>query len=249
MRYFIYISYFGKAYSGWQIQKNAVAVQQVIEMALGKLLATAVVVSGSSRTDKGVHAVQQVAHFDLVTPIDPTHLAYKMNRILPSDISISAIRPVIADAHARFDASHRKYAYTIVTEKDPFYRDKAVWLRRMPPLTLLNQIAAMFTGKADFEFFSKVTDATKGFMCNVEEAFWLQTDYKVVFYIKANRFLRGMVRAIVGMILKVATGQMDVTTLTQLIRHKPEVRPTLTLMPPHGLTLMEVGYPEALFIQ
>lgn len=248
MRYFIYISYFGKAYSGWQIQKNALAVQQVVEEALGKLLSIAMAISGSSRTDKGVHAVQQVAHFDLITAIDPAHLTYRLNRILPADISITAIRPVVEGAHARFDACYRRYAYTIVTQKDPFYRDHAVWLRRIPPLALLNQIAALFSVKADFEFFSKKTDSTRSFVCNVEEAVWLQMDHKIVFHIKANRFLRGMVRTIVGTILKVATGKMDLTTLAQLIRQKPRVRPLLTLMPPHGLTLVEVGYPETLFI-
>ncbi|WP_419241517.1 tRNA pseudouridine(38-40) synthase TruA [Cardinium endosymbiont of Nabis limbatus] len=249
MRYFIYISYFGTAYSGWQIQKNAITVQQVVEAALSKLLSTPVSVSGSSRTDKEVHAAQQVAHFNLIAPIDPAYLIYKVNRILPSDISITAMRPVVDGAHARFDACYRRYAYTIVTQKDPFYRDRAIWLRRIPPLALLNQIADLFAVQADFEFFSKITDSTKRFICNIEEAFWMQIDQKIVFQIKADRFLRGMVRTIVGTILKTATGKMDVTALEQLIKHKPAVRPMLTLVPPHGLTLVEVGYPETLFIK
>lgn len=247
MRYFIYISYFGKAYSGWQVQKNARTVQQVVEEALGKLLPTAVAISGSSRTDKGVHAAQQVAHFDPMVPIDPVHLTYKLNRMLPSDISITAIRPVVSGAHARFDACYRRYAYTIVTQKDPFYSDRSVWLRRIPPLTLLNQIAALFSVKTDFEFFSKVTDSVRSFVCNVEEAVWSQMDHKIVFHIKADRFLRGMVRTIVGTMLKAATGKMDMGTLAQLIAQKPTIRPMLTLMPPHGLTLVEVGYPETIF--
>ncbi len=249
MRYFIYISYFGKAYSGWQIQKNALAVQQVIENTLSKLLSRTVAVLGSSRTDKGVHATQQVAHFDLVTPVDLSDLIYKLNRVLPSDISVTAIRPVVDGAHARFDTCYRRYAYTIVTHKNPFYREQAVWLRCMPPLDLLNQIAALFCAKADFEFFSKVTDATKHFVCNVEKAYWMQADQKIVFHIQANRFLRGMVRTIVATILKVATGKMDIATLAQRIIQKPTLRPMLTLMPPHGLTLVEVGYPESLFKQ
>ncbi|TSJ80956.1 MAG: tRNA pseudouridine(38-40) synthase TruA [Candidatus Cardinium sp.] len=249
MRYFIYIAYLGKAYSGWQVQRNALAVQQVVEEALGRLLPTAVAISGSSRTDKGVHARQQVAHFDLIGPIDPADVSYRLNRILPSDISITAIRPVVDGAHARLDACYRSYAYTIITQKDPFYRDSAVWLCHVPPLALLNQIAALFVIQADFEFFSKTTDATKSFVCNIKEAFWLQIDQKIVFHIKADRFLRGMVRTIVGTILKAATGKMDITALAQLIRQKPAVRPVLTLMPPHGLTLVEVGYPEALFIK
>ncbi|MGI2257277.1 tRNA pseudouridine(38-40) synthase TruA [Candidatus Cardinium hertigii] len=249
MRYFIYISYFGKAYSGWQVQKNGPSVQQVVETALGKLLSTAIAISGSSRTDKGVHALQQVAHFDHILPIDLVDLTYRLNRVLPSDISITAIRPVTSDAHARFDACYRRYTYTIVTQKDPFYRERSVWLRRMPPLDLLNQLAALFCLQSDFEFFSKKTDGVKTFVCNVKEVFWLQMDHKIIFQIKANRFLRGMVRTIVGTILKVATGKMDIVTLKELIREKPRVRPTLALMPPEGLTLVKVGYPERLFIQ
>ncbi|MCT4696772.1 MAG: tRNA pseudouridine(38-40) synthase TruA [Candidatus Cardinium sp.] len=249
MRYFIYISYLGKGYSGWQIQKNGYTVQQVIEEALGKLLSRTITISGSSRTDKGVHATQQVAHFDSITPIDPVHLTYRLNSVLPSDISITAIRPVVEAAHARFDACHRRYAYTIITHKDPFYRDRAVWLRRTPPLGLLNQIAALFSVQADFEFFSKTTDATRGFICNIEEAAWVAIDDKIVFYIQANRFLRGMVRTIVGTILKVATGKMDSATVAELIQKKPNTRPILTLMPAHGLTLVEVGYPPSLFVQ
>lgn len=249
MRYFIYISYFGKTYSGWQVQKNAVSVQQVVEAALGKLLSTTMAVSGSSRTDKGVHAAQQVAHFDLITRVDLVDLIYRLNRILPSDISITAIRPVVDGAHARFDACYRRYTYTITMQKDPLYKGHAIWLYRIPPLALLNQIAALFCIQSDFEFFSKKTNTAKTFVCNIQEAFWVQMDQKIVFHIKADRFLRGMVRAIVGTILKVASGKMDLATLKQLVRQKPKVRPMLTLMPPHGLTLVEIGYPETLFIK
>ena len=249
MRYFIYIAYLGKAYSGWQVQRNGLAVQQVVEEALGKVLSTKMAISGSSRTDKGVHAMQQVAHFDFITPIDLADVTYRLNRVLPADISITAIQPVIDGAHARFDACYRKYAYTIITKKNPFYRDNAVWLRRVPPLALLNEIAALFAIKADFECFSKKNDGVNHFFCNIEEAFWCQTDEKMVFHIKADRFLRGMVRTIVGTILKVATGKMDIAALERLIREKPAVRPVLALMPPHGLTLLEVGYPATLFIK
>ncbi|WP_243518232.1 tRNA pseudouridine(38-40) synthase TruA [Candidatus Cardinium sp. cBcalN1] len=253
MRYFIYIAYLGKAYSGWQVQKNALAVQQVVEEALGKVLSMPITISGSSRTDKGVHAQQQVAHFDLIRAIDPSDLIYRLNRILPSDISITAIRPVIDGAHARFDASYRTYHYTIVIKKNPFYKDHALWLCRMPPLVLLNEITTLFCLTTDFEFFSKKADTdfqknAHGFVCDVKEANWLQIDQSVIFQIKANRFLRGMVRVIVSTILKVAIGKMDLAALAGLIREKPPIRPILSLMPAHGLTLMEVGYPETLFI-
>lgn len=248
MRYFIYISYLGKAYSGWQIQKNGLAVQQVIEEALGKVLAKPTPISGSSRTDKGVHAAQQVAHFDCTTFINFSDFIYRMNRILPSDITIKAIRRVVDDAHARFDACYRKYAYTIIKQKNPFYKDQAIWLNQMPPLTLLNTIASLFCVETDFEFFSKKTDIMNNFICNITHAGWSEIDQKLVFHITANRFLRGMVRAIVSIMLKVANNKMDLRELAQRIKVKSNIRPVLTLMPPNGLVLMEVGYPVRLFI-
>lgn len=249
MRYFLYIAYIGRAYSGWQVQQNALSVQQVVQETLSSILATDITILGSSRTDKGVHAKQQVAHFDLTQPIDPKNLMYRLNMVLPADISITAIRPVVDDAHARFDAFYRTYEYTIVTHKDPFYRHMAVWLHGLPTLELLNQAASLFRIKADFEFFSKVTYSVKTFVCDIKEASWLPLENKVVFRIRADRFLRGMVRTIVGTILKVATGKMSLDSLQKLIVSKPAVRPVLTLVPPHGLTLTAIDYPEALFLK
>ena len=250
MRYFIYISYLGKAYSGWQCQKNAVSIQQIVEDSLSKLLSSPISIYGSSRTDKGVHAQQQVAHFDLnhSPGIALPHCIYKLNSILPKDISVAAIRPVIDEAHARFDACYRVYSYTIIRKKHPFYTDTAVWIYNLPPLDLLNQIAAFFCIKADFEYFSKVNKQVDTFVCDIQEAAWSQIGDKILFRIKANRFLRGMVRTIVGAILKVAMQKMALLDLQQWIKEKPVVRPILTLAPAHGLSLVEVGYPEKLFL-
>ncbi|MBX9890599.1 MAG: tRNA pseudouridine(38-40) synthase TruA [Amoebophilaceae bacterium] len=250
MRYFIYLSYLGKAYSGWQWQKNAVSIQQIVEDSLSKLFSSPVSIYGSSRTDKGVHAQQQVAHFDLnhSPGIPLPHCIYKLNRMLPKDISVATIRPVIDKAHARFDACYRIYTYSIIRKKNPFYTDTAVWIHSLPPLDLLNQIAACFCIKADFEYFSKVNKQVDTFVCTIQEATWSQLGDNILFRIKANRFLRGMVRTIVGAILKVAMQKMDLLALQQCIREKPVVRPILTLAPAHGLTLVEVGYPKKLFL-
>ncbi|MDD9140181.1 MAG: tRNA pseudouridine(38-40) synthase TruA, partial [Candidatus Cardinium sp.] len=123
---------------------------------------------GSSRTDKGVHAQQQVAHFDTIQPIDVANLMYRLNRMLPVDISITAIRPVQDNAHARFDACYRTYAYTLMLHKHPCYHATAVWVHRLPPLPLLNQIASLFCVQTDFEFFSKVAHQVKTFVCTIE---------------------------------------------------------------------------------
>ncbi|AWN82087.1 tRNA pseudouridine(38-40) synthase TruA [Candidatus Cardinium hertigii] len=250
MRYFLYIAYLGKSYSGWQTQQNACSVQEVIEQVLSRLLATKTRIHGSSRTDKGVHAQQQVAHFDAIKPIDDVeNLIYRLNRMLPIDISITAIRPVQDDAHARFDACYRIYEYAIVYHKNPFYAATTVWFYRLPPLPLLNQIAALFCVQTDFEFFSKVSPQVMTSVCTIKEAIWIDLGNSIIFRIKADRFLRGMVRIIVATILKVGYGTMSVETLSNWIRTKPAQRPLLTLVPSHGLTLTEIGYPERLFVE
>lgn len=249
MRYFIYVSYIGQAYSGWQVQKNAISVQGVLQKLLSRVLAECMLIYGSSRTDKGVHAKQQVAHFDLDHAPNLSNLLYRLNRMLPPDISVTAIRPVVERAHARFDASYRVYEYTIIPDKDPFCSDTANWFQHLPPLELLNQAAALFCRKTDFEFFSKVTNQVQTFVCDIRESIWFQKDGKLVFRIKADRFLRGMVRTIVSTLLKVGAGKMSLSTLKKMITEKPITRPIITLAPPHGLTLVEVGYSEGLFLK
>ncbi|TDG95560.1 tRNA pseudouridine(38-40) synthase TruA [Cardinium endosymbiont of Culicoides punctatus] len=249
MRYFIYVSYIGRVYSGWQIQKNAISVQGILQELLSKILSEPIHLYGSGRTDKGVHAKQQVAHFDVTPTLDTSNLLYRLNRMLPSDISITTIRPVVDDAHARFDASYRIYEYTINVNKDPFCGYTASWLHHLPPLELLNQAAALFCLKTDFEFFSKITHQVQHFVCDIQEAAWVQKGSQLVFRIKADRFLYGMVRTIVSTMLKVGTGKMSLSVLKKMILEKPLKRPIITLAPPHGLTLVEVGYPEVLFLE
>lgn len=249
MRYFIYLAYLGEAYSGWQIQKNALSVQQIVQEALSKVLSIQVTIWGSGRTDKGVHASNQVAHFDLEKKIpNAPHLLYALNRILPSDVSITAIRPVVPHAHARFDALYRVYEYTLVGTKNPFYKQVAVWTDPLPPLALLNQLAAFFCASADFEYLSKVNKQLQNFSCTVQEATWSQVEDRIVFRIKSNRFLRGMVRVLVGIMLKVGKGKLAWETAQQWMLTKPMERPILPLAPPHGLSLVEVAYPENIFL-
>jgi len=248
MRYFIYISYLGTSYSGWQIQNNAISIQQVVQHALRKVLGTPLLsIVGSSRTEKGVHAKQQVAHFDVDDPIDTAQLTYASNRILPSDVSIHKICPVIDQAHARFDALYRVYEYTILDQKDPFYKDTSIWMGHLPSLDVLNQIATQFCIEADFEYFSKVNKQADNFVCTIEEAVWSYEEGKTLFRIKSNRFLRGMVRAIVAIMLKVGMGKMDMLTLQKMVAKTQRV--PLPLVPACGLTLVEVGFSENLFIK
>ena len=247
MRYFIYISYVGQAYSGWQIQNNARSIQQTIQDTLGKILSCNISIVGSSRTDKGVHAKQQVAHVDIAKPINIPCLIYKLNRMLPADISILSMRPVLDNAHARFNALYRSYEYSLTTEKDPFHYHNTTWFYNLPSLELLNEISAFFCRKADFSYFSKINHQTKTSLCHIQKATWSQVDNKIVFYIKSDRFLHGMVRMIVSSILKVGMGKISFTTLQKWMQPNTTIRPHLTLAPPGGLTLTEVSYPDYLF--
>ncbi|WP_339044320.1 tRNA pseudouridine synthase A [Cardinium endosymbiont of Tipula unca] len=231
------------------MQKNAISVQGVLQESLSRVLAECILIYGSSRTDKGVHAKQQVAHFDLGYAPNLSNLLYRLNRMLPSDMSVTAIHPVVDGAHARFDACYRVYEYTIIPNKDPFCSHTANWFQYLPPLELLNQAAALFCRKEDFEFFSKVTKQVQTFICDIKESIWFQKDGKLVFRIKADRFLRGMVRTIVSMMLKVGSGKMSLSALKKMITEKSTIRPIITLAPPHGLTLIEVGYSEGLFLK
>lgn len=249
MRYFLYLAYMGKAYSGWQIQKNAHSVQQVVEEVLSRLFQEKIVLVGSSRTDRGVHAKQQVAHVDLLPCICLANLAYRLNRMLPADIAVEAIRPVAQDAHARFHASYRKYAYTIRAHKNPRYMDSTLWMHTLPSCKLLNQAAGFFCTKADFSNFSKALHPRKSPICKIEECYWIECKDKITFYVKANRFLHGMVRAMVGAMLQVANGKMTFNQLRSLILGGSAAASTPTLVPAHGLTLVEVGYPEKLFLE
>ncbi|MBL3654573.1 tRNA pseudouridine(38-40) synthase TruA [Fulvivirga sediminis] len=243
MRYFFEISYHGKKYHGWQRQKNAISVQQVVEDAMSLILNQSIVITGSGRTDTGVHCKQQFFHADLEQEIDTGKLRYNLNSYLPEDISINAIFAVNEEAHARFTATSRSYEYYVSKQKNPFYHDMSFIFVKPMDITTMNQAASLLIGEHDFESFSKVKTDVNNFWCNITEAVWMDHEEYYVFHISANRFLRGMVRAIVGTLFLVGSGKLSINDFQQIINNKNR-RDAGAAAPPQGLFLTRVVYPE-----
>lgn len=243
MRYFIELSYKGTDFIGWQRQAQGRSVQQTLEEALATILRQPVEIVGSSRTDTGVHAEQQFAHFDFDQPIaDPDKLVYRLNSILPFDLAVRRVFPVTDDIHARFAATHRRYEYRIIRHKNPFLTNQAHLFRPDVDLEAINTAAALLLQYDDFESFSKVHTDVKTFLCTITTAEWQQEGDTLVFRIQANRFLRGMVRALVGTLLDVGTGKQSVADFERIILAKNR-KYAGAQAPAHGLFLVEVGYP------
>lgn len=243
MRYFIELAYHGAAYKGWQVQVETATVQGTIEQALSTILRQSVGIVGSGRTDTGVHAEQQFAHFDTDTPLDCPKLTYQLNRFLPNDIAIRRIVPVEAEAHARFDATARRYEYRISRVKDPF-KPVLVYQYEVPlDVAAMNQAAQVLLQHTDFQSFSLVNTQVKTFRCDVTQAEWFERGNTLIFSIKADRFLRGMVRAIVGTLLEIGRGALPVEAFEQIILAKDR-RQAKRAAPPEGLFLVEVSYPQ-----
>ena len=243
MRYFIRLGYKGAAYHGWQVQPHDTSVQQVIEEAMATLLRVPTPVTGAGRTDAGVNARLMVAHFDAEPPIaDLDRLVHSLNALLPPDIAIYGISPVQNDAHARFDATNRTYKYFAVTHKDPF-RYPLSW--KCPPdldFDLMNEAAARLLDYTDFTSFSKLHTDVKTNNCRVTLARWAREDGQWVFTITADRFLRNMVRAIVGTLVEVGRHKMTVEEFCQVIERKDRCAAG-TSMPGHALFLWDINYP------
>jgi tRNA pseudouridine38-40 synthase len=242
-RYFIYLAYDGTCYHGWQIQPNGDSVQQQLMNALQTLLRREVVeVTGAGRTDTGVHAKLMVAHFDHDEAIDCTQLTDKLNRLLPSDISVFKVAPVDADMHARFSAKSRRYEYYVTTAKSPFMRQYRYKLHKAPDFQLMNQAAKLLLEVADFTSFSKLHTDVKTNICHVTRAEWSQVDDVTwVFTIQADRFLRNMVRAIVGTLLVVGYGKLSLAEFQQVIQQKDRCSAGMSV-PAQGLFLAEILY-------
>ncbi len=255
MRYFIELSYDGTAYCGWQVQPNGESVQGTLQRALSLLLREEVTVTGAGRTDAGVHAAMMVAHFDINAPL-PTppareggakqtacdYLVYRLNGVLPHDIAIHRIYPVADDMHARFSAIARTYYYYVHTRKSPFLRDRSWRLVSTPDFEAMNKAAATLMEYNDFTSFSKVNTDTKTNICHVTHAQWLQlSDYEWRFEITADRFLRNMVRAIVGTLLEVGRGQLSIDGFRQVIEKKDRCAAGDSV-PARGLFLQDVKY-------
>ncbi|SEG19732.1 tRNA pseudouridine(38-40) synthase TruA [Parabacteroides chinchillae] len=246
-RYFIYLGYNGKNFNGWQIQPNGITIQQSIEGALATLLRKPVPVVGAGRTDAGVHARLMVAHFDWEDEIaDLSFLEEKLNRLLPKDIAIYRIVPVIPDAHARFDATSRTYKYYITTKKDPFNYDLVYKMSGKIDFERMNDACRILFDYIDFTSFSKLHTDVKTNNCRIYEAGWLQDGDVWVFTIRADRFLRNMVRAIVGTLLEVGRGKLTLEGFRNVIEQKDRCKAGISV-PGHALFLVNVTYPEHLF--
>lgn len=246
-RYFIYLSYDGTAYHGWQIQPNGMTVQEKLENALSTILRSPTTITGAGRTDTGVHARQMVAHVDL-EPTDTTNLKDKINRFLPRDISVLKIVPVRNDAHSRFDALSRTYHYYLIDRKDPFFERYALRVQGPLDVETMNEAAQTLFQYIDFTSFSKLHTDVKTNNCRIMKAQWTYTNNnRIVFEIEADRFLRNMVRAIVGTLLEVGRGRATVEQFRQVIEQKDRCKAGSSV-PAHALFLWDVKYPDLLFI-
>ena len=244
MRYFLKISYLGKQYSGWQKQYNTTqTVQNLIEEVLKKLYGKEIECIGSSRTDAGVNALCQVAHIDIDDlKIEPQYLLHKINMLLPKDISVNAIIPVEPKFHARFNALSRTYKYCIHHSKNPFLNNTSYYIRAIPDIHLMNKAVQFFFTWNDYKCFSKEHTNVEHFECIIYEVKWeLGEGEKTFFHIKANRFLRGMVRCIVGTLLDVGLKKIPLSQFYNIIEKRDRKNASRNV-PAHGLCLMDVEY-------
>ncbi|HET8736190.1 MAG TPA: tRNA pseudouridine(38-40) synthase TruA [Pricia sp.] len=258
MKYFIQFSYFGKSYHGWQRQPNAITVQQVLEEALSTLIRYPIETVGAGRTDAGVHAKAMFAHFETDAiendtiendEIDGmTGLIYRLNAFLPPAIAVQHIFEVSDAAHARFDATERTYEYWVVQEKNPFYSDYAHYVKVPLDIQAMNEAATMLLGYGDFESFSKSNTDVKTYRCSIKNAIWERHNDKLVFTITADRFLRNMVRAVVGTLLEVGMKKRSSADVKRIINSKDRSQAGPSV-PAKGLYLTSVRYPENLIQQ
>ena len=250
-RYFIHLSYLGSNYHGWQIQAGSITVQELLQNALSLVLRQRIAVMGAGRTDTGVHARQFFAHFD--TSIDPAgiqalQLKFKLNRMLPADIAIKDFFLVKNNAHARFDAISRTYQYFICTEKDA-YQSGLSWLyeRTLDP-GAMQEASDMLLQHTNFASFARSNTQVKTYDCQVTRANWVQQDHMIIFTIRANRFLRNMVRAIVGTITDVGLGKISPAAFKQIILSQNRQKAGYSA-PARGLHLTDIQYPKEIFVQ
>ncbi|MEG0789236.1 MAG: tRNA pseudouridine(38-40) synthase TruA [Alistipes sp.] len=248
MRYFIELRYNGAAYCGWQRQPAVKSVQQTLEAALAILLREPVKVTGAGRTDTGVNAAYYVGHFDLATPIaDAALIIFKVNFMLPGGIAVWSITPVDEQAHARFDALEREYRYYIELAKNPFTRD-ASWQYYQPlDVAKMNQAATMLLDYEDFTSFAKLKSGNKTNICHLKQAIWsMESPVVLCFTIRADRFLRNMVRSLVGTMVDVGRGHYTVEQFRAIIESRDLSRSSAGA-PAQGLFLSDVVYPTEVF--
>jgi tRNA pseudouridine38-40 synthase len=240
-RYFYEVSYHGAGYRGFQKQENAKTIQSELETALGILHRREFTLTGSSRTDAGVHALQNYFHSDEEEAFTP-HTAYKLNAILPPEIAVRGIYEVPEHWHSRFSATARTYQYTLYTQKNPFLRDRAYYYPYPLVLEKLEEVCAVIRGENDFQAFSKRNTQVHHFVCNLMEARWEEIENGFRFWVTGNRFLRGMVRALVGTSLKVGRGVIGIDDFETILRGKDCTKSDFSA-PAQGLCLMNVHFP------
>ena len=247
MRYFIHLAYNGTPYHGWQIQPNATSVQETLNKAFSVLLQSEINLMGAGRTDTGVHAKEMYAHFDFEASIDIPNLVHKLNSFLPKDIVIYDIIPFHNEAHTRFDATKRTYEYHIHQFKNPFL-DELSWYFHQPlDIDLMNEAAQLLLNHTDFECFSKVNTDVNTFDCTIFEAYWTRASTEhsendqLVFTISANRFLRNMVRSIVGTLVNVGLHKINLDDFTKILESKSREKAGFSV-PAHGLYLTKINY-------
>lgn len=250
-RYFLEVSYKGTNYSGFQTQKNSNTIQDEIEKALRVLIKERIVLTGSSRTDAGVHALQNFFHFD-TDRLDRKQLkekyVYNLNAILPDDIAVKKIMEVHEDSHSRFDAVSREYKYYITQKKNPFVKDKAFYFPYTLDIEKMNLVAKEIMKYEDFTSFSKRNTQVKTFKCILIQSKWIIENDLLIYHVKGNRFLRGMVRALTATMLRVGRGKISTDEFHSIIKAKDCTKASFGV-PPHGLFLTSVEYPSGYFKQ
>ncbi|WP_025741831.1 tRNA pseudouridine(38-40) synthase TruA [Aquimarina pacifica] len=246
MRYFLELSYNGTPYHGWQRQPNAISVQEVLEQALSTLLREGISIVGAGRTDAGVHAKQIMAHFDTKNKLEEERFKYKLNAILPREIAVNRVVEVQDDAHARFDAVSRSYEYYVTMIKDPFSLDSCYYVKKVLDVGLMNEAAKLLLNYTNFKCFSKSKTDVKTYNCTITEALWVVNDNHLVFKISANRFLRNMVRAIVGTLIEIGERKITKEDLIRIIKSEDRGQAGYSV-PAHGLYLTSVQYPTNIY--
>lgn len=248
MRYFLKLAYRGSPFHGWQYQPNAISVQEVLNTKLSQILGLTINVVGAGRTDTGVHAREMFAHFDLEKPIaNGNGFLDSLNKMLAPDIVVEALYKVKPEAHARFDATERSYEYHIQRKRSPFHQDLATGIYYPLNLEKMKEATQLLIFKGDFSSFSKSKTQTKTNICELREAYWEIQENHWIFHISADRFLRNMVRAIVGSLLEVGRERMSIEDFGKMIAGKDR-REAGESVPPQGLYLTQVKYPETIFL-
>jgi tRNA pseudouridine38-40 synthase len=248
-RYFIFISYKGTSYHGWQIQPDSITVQKILDDALTVVLNEKITTTGAGRTDAGVHASFFCAHFDTTYPELTTNktLIHRLNRYLPKDISVNSIRNVLPEANARFSAISRTYKYYVSRIKDPFSENYSWFLFGNIDITAMNEACKLIINHSDFTSFSKLHSNSRTNICKIQDASWSEVDNNLVFTIKADRFLRNMVRAIVGTMIETGFGKISVEEFEGIILAKDRGKAGKSA-PAKGLFLTDIEYPGEIFL-